>query len=417
MKNGKPEILCGVCGGIAVYKAVEVVSALHKKGWTVHVVMSQAAQEFVRPLTFQAVLGRPVITEMFPANTAATPEEIYPHLYPSTEVDAFLLLPATAGMIARIVHGFADDLVAASVLGLPESARKFFCPAMNTNMWGKPVVAENVMQLEQAGWQRIGPDVGVLACGTVGMGRMVEPAQIVAEVESGMNKRASLEGLPVLILSGPTREPFDSVRFFSNWSSGRMGKALAEEAVRRGADVHFVTGPVGTEGLPHGVKKIYRVGTAQEMLGVAQSMFSDMAIAVFAAAVADYRPAKALDTKMPKNGAPLRVDLVPNPDIAATLAQSKKPGQITIGFALQDPDGESLALEKMARKKFDGIVLNEMAAMGGDDGQYAFARVGSQEFADWGLLSKKNCAERIWDEAWRLRAEGSGESGDAVQED
>lgn len=412
-------ILLGICGGVAAYKAVEVASRLRKDGHDVHVAMSPAAQKFVAPLTFAAVSGNPVLTEQFPDSSRHSGESLYPHLYPATRADFFVLLPATADMIAKIAHGLGDDVVSTSVLSLPASCCRVLCPAMNVEMWRQPVVRENVKILESRGWRRIGPDSGELACGMTGEGRMAEPAEIVGRLfavpaSTGLPIPAEagttdLAGKNVLIISGPTHEHFDPVRYIGNPSSGKMGKALADEAAAAGATVTFVSGPVSESNLPSGANvEIHRVTSADEMLATAQTFYPQADLVIYAAAVADYKPAEFHAEKLPKKGGDLVLKLVATPDVAATLNRKKSAGQVCIGFALQTNDGPARAREKLKKKNLDGIVLNSLEALGGEHGTYSFLSAQSKNgFAEWGQISKRDCARKIISEAAKkIRASG-----------
>ena len=397
--NAPRVALVGVCGGVAAYKAVEVVSRLRRAGWEVHVAVSQGGARFVTPLTFAAVSGRRVLDRIFVEAHETSGDDLFPHLYPSTRADLFLLLPATADMMARIAHGLGDDVVAACALSLPASCRRVFCPAMNVEMWNQPVVQENVRLLERRGWQRIGPARGALACGMEGEGRMSEPADILAALDAAAAPSPDLRGRRVLVISGPTREHLDPVRFIGNPSSGRMGQALAEAALAAGARVDFVTGPVPEANLPRGVEAV-RVTSAEEMLAAARQRHADADLVIYAAAVADYRPVQRSPDKLPKSGGRVSLELEPTPDVAATLNAGRRAGQVTIGFALQTGDGVRLAREKLQRKALDGIVLNALDALGGDRGTYTWIAAGAPEAAvEWGEMDKRECAGRILREA------------------
>ncbi len=393
-------ILVGICGGIAAYKAVEVVSKLRQQGHDVHVVMSRAARQFVTPLTFAGVSGNRVITDLFPDGDRARGEDAYPHLYPATRADLFLLLPATADMMARIAQGAGPEIVSTSVLSLPPACRRIFCPAMNVEMWEQDSVQQNVRTLESLGWERIGPDSGALACGMEGPGRMSEPTEILRVVSAALASAHSLDGKNILILSGPTREHFDPVRYIGNSSSGKMGKALAEEAMARGAQVTFVSGPVDNAQWPHGPRlKVHPVTSADEMLAQADASFNDADLVIFAAAVADYMPDRSSNDKLPKSRQALNISLKPTPDIAATLGR-KKNGKITIGFALQTDDQPEAAQAKRKAKQLDAIVMNQADAMGADSARYSF--ISEAAITPWGELTKRDCARHILDEATEL---------------
>jgi len=396
-----PLVLVGISGGIAAYKSVDIVSRLKKSGCQVHVLMTEAATRFVAPLTFEAISGHRVSSAVFPAGSVENPEQVYPHLYPATSADLFLVAPATADVIARLAYGIGSDAVTTSALSLPAKCRRFFAPAMNVEMWRQPIVQENVARLINQGWICIGPNAGELACGMVGEGRMTEPVDVVEAMlhhhAFTLSNRSKLKGKKVLILSGPTCEHIDPIRFISNASSGKMGKALAEEASAQGASVTFVTGPVSEANLPGGSGiRIERIVSADHLLRSGQNHFPESDVIVYAAAVADYRPASFNKEKMPKEKGEVLLKLESTPDVAATLNQSKRAGQIAIGFALQTHDGEKKALEKMRAKKFDGIVLNAPDALGGDDGVYTFFDAGKECADAWGKLTKKACARKIF---------------------
>ena len=412
MVKQPPIVLFGICGGIAAYKAAEVVSRLTQAGCETHVAMSAAACQFVTPTTFASLSHRRVLTTMFPPPDQNDGEYLFAHLYPATRADLFVLLPATADMIAKIAVGLADDVVCAAVLALAPGCRRYFCPAMNSVMWSQPVVQANVRRLELAGWIRVGPATGALACGTQGEGRMAEPAEIAAALDAALAESASLAGRRVLILSGPTREHLDPVRFLGNASSGRMGRALADAAAGRGAEVEFVTGPVDEVRLPVPTARVsvYRVVDAESMLRCAQGLAPRADLILYAAAVADYRPAKRSAGKGAKSQQPPALALEPTPDIAATLGAAKRPGQVSIGFALETGEGEAKGRAKLAAKHLDGIVLNGAASMGADAADFRFlaADAPGGAWTPWGRLEKTVCAERILDEAARLLSTRSG---------
>lgn len=399
-------ILVGVCGGISAYKTAEVVSALARAGREVHVAMTDAAREFVGPATFAALTRRRVIACMFPDATGSSGDDPFPHLYPASRADIFVLCPATANAMARIAAGMADDVVAASVLALPEGCLRLFAPAMNSNMWANAAVQANVRRLEAAGWVRIGPGTGALACGVSGDGRMAEPAEILARIDAAIDPAGPLAGRRVLILSGPTREPIDPVRFLSNASTGRMGRALALEAAARGARVDFVTGPVAEANLPvHSGVKIVPVVTARDMLAAASPLARRADLVVLAAAVADLAPTRPRHAKGSKASIGHTLALTPTPDIAATLAASRRPGQILVGFALESGDGRARAARKLAAKRLDAIVLNGPESPGAEAAGFAWLERGRRpRWISWGRLNKTDCARRILDAAHRLAA-------------
>lgn len=395
-------VLVGVTGGIAAYKAAEVVRALVRAGAEVSVAMTPAAARFVAPLTFAALTGRRVRLDLLPDGTVTDGPDLYPHLEPATRADVFLVCPATADAIAKLAAGFADDAVAASALALPDHCSKWFAPAMHPAMWANPAVRANVERLEAAGWGRIGPESGAMACGAEGEGRMSEPNRIVAEVLAG---RHDLAGRRFVVLSGPTREPVDAVRFLSNASSGRMGREIALEAARRGARVTLISGPVDPAILPrHPAIEIRSVMTAREMLAAARAAQPSDVI-VFAAAVADAAPARPARRKLSRERLGSVIRLVPTPDIAASLPP--RPGQCRIGFALESGDGRARAARKLAAKQFDLIVLNGPDSIGADAARFACAEAGPKlRWMDWGRIDKRECARRILD--WAARRLGGG---------
>jgi phosphopantothenoylcysteine decarboxylase/phosphopantothenate--cysteine ligase len=401
----QPTILVGVGGGIAAYKTVDVVSKLRQAGASLHVAMTESAVEFVTPLTFAAVSDNKVLTQMFQEEPVEERQDIYPHLYPATEADYFILAPATANLLSRIASGRGDDLVTTCVLSLPSGCRKYFCPAMNVEMWDNEAVQTSTIALEEMGWTRLGPDAGMLACGAEGSGRMAQPEEIVDTILRALHIGQQLENKRVLILSGPTREHFDPVRFIGNASSGRMGKALADEAAAVGATVDFITGPVGDSQIPRAPRiLVHSVQGAEEMLAQAADLFNQADVVIYAAAVADYTPAERSAVKKAKSADGITLELRPTPDIAATLNVNKRSDQVCIGFALQTHNGEDEAREKMRIKQFDGIILNHMDALGSNTGSYDFLpRTGfTGEFSHWGKLSKRACARRIFEEATQL---------------
>ena len=307
--------------------------------------------------------------------------------------------------MARVASGRGDDLVSTCILSLPLGCRKYFCPAMNVEMWENEAVQASTLALEEMGWTRLGPDSGMLACGAEGYGRMTEAPEIVDTVLRAMHIGQQLENKRVLILSGPTREHIDPVRFIGNASSGRMGKALADEAAAVGATVDFITGPVGESQIPRAPRTVvHPVQGAEEMLAQAGELFNQADVIIYAAAVADYTPVERSAEKKAKSDTGMTLELRPTPDIAATLNVNKRDDQACIGFALQTHNGKDEAREKMRAKKFDGIILNHMDALGSQTGTYDYLGNASSddEFLHWGKLSKRACARRIFEEATQL---------------
>ncbi len=396
MSQNPSVILLGIGGGVAAYKAVEVASLLAKEKVSLFVAMTEAAQKFVTPRSFEAVTRGRVLTELF-AKNPATKEETYPHLYPATQAGVFVALPATADLIAKLASGLGGDVVCASALSLPATCKKIFCPAMNVEMWHQSVVQENVRKLEERGWERVGPTDGELACGMTGMGRMAEPATIADAVKQALSESSVLFEKRVLILSGPTHEYWDPVRFLGNRSSGKMGKALAEEALKMGASVDFVTGPVSEDQLPRGLNlNVHKITSAEEMLAAAKPLSGKADVMVFAAAVADYAPLEKKNQKISRTKGGQTLLLKATQDIAETLCRHKKKSQIAVGFALETEGGVARAREKLKNKKLDAIVLNGVSSFGSANGSFQFLKAGKKDADDWGTLSKQECAKRIF---------------------
>lgn len=347
-------ILLGVTGGIAAYKSAELVRQLQKSGADVRVVMTKAAQEFITPLTLQALSGNPVHTDLLdPAAEAAMG-----HIELARWADLVLIAPASADFIARLAHGRADDLL--TTLCLATAARIALAPAMNQGMWRDAATQDNIAQLRQRDMLIWGPAEGEQACGDIGPGRMLEPAALAELTDKAFATRL-LEGKRVLITAGPTREALDPVRYISNHSSGKMGFALAQAAVDAGARVTLIAGPV-TLATPAHVTRV-DVDSAQQMFDVVQTRVRDCDIFIAAAAVADYRPDQVVDTKIKKQNDTMTLTLVRNPDIVTSVAQLK-PKPFTIGFAAETQHVKEYARDKLERKNLDMIVANDVAAPG-----------------------------------------------------
>lgn len=384
-------ILVGICGGVAAYKAVDVVAGLAGQGHHVRVIMTEAARHFMDPAAFEAASGAPVLTSLWQEGEG---EAKFPHLYPSTRADLCVILPATANTLAKIAHGLGDDLLSTACLSLPASCEKVFCPAMNVEMWRNTAVQANVRVLASRGWLRLGPEDGPLACGMSGPGRLREPADILNDLAPLLSDNKPLAGKTVLILSGPTHEYLDPVRYIGNASSGLMGKALAEAARRRGAAVRFVTGPVPEAHLPDGVD-ILKTVSANDMLAAARERLPESDTVIFAAAVADYRPSEYSTEKPGKSDMRPEIALSANPDIAATLCQERTRPCFAIGFALQSHNGEPLARQKLKAKHLDAIILNAPDSMGAANGDFSCLTRTSDVFDCWGRIPKQAAAEKI----------------------
>lgn len=367
MAAGEPLIGLGVTGGIGAYKAVEVARLLQKRGYRVQAILTRHARKFIGPLTFEAITGRPVITTQWAAGMNADIE----HIALATDMRALVVAPATANVIGKFAHGIADDFL--SALYLATRAPLLVAPAMNTVMWEHPAVRENLATLAARGARVVEPGEGYLACGWVGKGRLAEPEEIVDAVDLVVRQAATdgpLAGRHLLITAGPTREDIDPVRYLGNRSSGRMGFAIAQEAMRRGATVHLVAGPTHVE--PPPVTTLTRVRSAAEMHAAVMAGAAQAAVVIMAAAVADYTPAGgAHGDKIEKNG-PLTLTLERTADILADLGRRRDGASmpVLVGFAAETGPPEARAADKRTRKQVDLIVANDVSAEGtGFDGE------------------------------------------------
>ena len=344
-------VLVGVTGCIAAYKACEIVRGLQKAGHDVKVVMTEHGSEFVGPTTFRALTGHEVAVGLFDA-----PGDPIHHISLAKEADVFLIAPATANVIAKIANGVADDLLTTTALAT--KAPIIVAPAMNSAMWADDTTQENIAALEGRGVTVVGPADGYLACGDEGQGRLEDIEVIVEATLEALSRKTDLEGLKVLITAGPTQEPIDPVRYISNGSSGISGYALAAEAASRKADVTLVSGPVALK-QPEGVDTIH-VRSALEMLEACKKPFENADIAIFVAAVSDWRPEHKADTKIKHDGADLELRLVPNPDIAATLAANKGSTKVVV-YAAETQNPIEAAKRKRISKNADFVVANDVS--------------------------------------------------------
>ena len=354
MLQGKCVIL-GVTGGIAAYKAAELLRLLVKSGAETHVVMTRSAQEFVTPLTFQTLSGHPVHTELF----SLIQEQEIGHISLADRADLILVAPATANLIGKVANGVADDLLTTTIMAT--RAKVLFAPAMNSNMWENPIYQENHAKLESLGYSFIDPAYGELACGWQGKGKLPDPQVIFNSAQTLLGNN-DLEGKTVLVTAGPTREEIDPVRFLSNYSSGKMGYAIACAARNRGASVVLVSGPVNLPE-PKGVETL-QVVSAREMHEAVMARAEQADLIIKAAAVADFRPVARGDQKVKKGSAETTtLDLQRNPDILAELGQQKG-SRVLIGFAAETEDLLKHAREKLANKNLDMIVANDVTQEG-----------------------------------------------------
>lgn len=350
-------IVLGVTGGIAAYKSVTLLRLLTKAGAEVQVVMTPSAKQFVTPVTFSSLSQKPVVSEFFTANTG----EWHSHVDLGLWADAMVIAPATASTIGKMANGVADNMLVTTYLSAKSPV--FVAPAMDLDMMAHPSTQRNIELLKSYGNHIIEPASGELASGLTGRGRMEEPENIVAALERFFSRTQDLAGKHVMITAGPTHEPIDPVRFIGNSSSGKMGRALAAEALRRGARVTVISGPVAIS-YPAGAD-VVNVTTALEMRDEAVSRFPDTDIAVMCAAVADYRPASCADHKIKRSDVDeMTLTLVRNPDIAATLGAMKRPGQRLVGFALETDHAEDNGRGKLASKNLDMIVVNSLEDAG-----------------------------------------------------
>lgn len=393
MLKGK-HIIVGITGGIAAYKTAILVRLLVKAGAEVQVVMTPNAREFITPVTLSTLSGKPVISEFFTANTG----EWHSHVDLGLWADVMVIAPATASTIGKMANGVADNMLVTTYLSA--KAPVFVAPAMDLDMMRHPSTRRNLDLLRSYGNHIIEPAEGELASHLCGKGRMEEPENIVKVLDAFFESSQDLAGKKMLVTAGPTYERIDPVRFIGNYSSGKMGYAIADEAASRGADVTIVSGPVSVVPSHPGVR-VVRVESAFEILAECEKLFGDTDIAVMAAAVADYRPAdpKTSKIKREKDNVDSLV-LTMNPDIAATLGRSKRPGQITVGFALETDDEHNNADRKLKAKNFDMIVMNSLKDSGAGfqtDTNKISIHYADGRRLDYGLKPKTEVASDIID--------------------
>ena len=406
-------ITLGVTGGVAAYKAAELVRRLQQDAFTIQVVMTRGAREFITPLTFAALTGQRVITDLF-AETGgeANLESAIEHIAAAQRTDLLLVAPATADVLAKFARGIADDFL--TTLYLASTAPVVMAPAMNVNMWNHAATQENVETLRARGVKIVDPDEGYLACGMTGAGRLAGQEAIVAAVHQALHVERDLAGENVLVTSGPTRENVDPVRYLTNRSSGKMGYAIAAAAARRGANVILVSGPTSLE-VPAGVERI-DVQSAEEMYRAVLDQVATCSIAIFAAAVADYRPAEPNGQKIKRNSEPLTLSLEPTPDILASVARDKG-DRFLVGFAAETEHVAVNARKKLAAKNVDLIVANDVSAEGaGFDHDTNIVTLFSRDGRDLALprMTKPEVAQRILDEIVRLRSTSRSAQRSAV---
>jgi phosphopantothenoylcysteine decarboxylase/phosphopantothenate--cysteine ligase len=398
------KIALGVSGGIAGYKAAEIVRLLQDRGIRVQVVMTAAAQEFVRPLTFAALSGEKVITGMFGSSDAeANVESAIEHIAVAQSIDALLVAPATADVLARFAQGIANDFL--STLYLATTAPVVVAPAMNVNMWNHAATQANLAILRQRGVRIVEPGDGYLACGMTGSGRLAENETIVAAVMEALSASQDLAGETVLVTAGPTREKIDPVRYLTNRSSGRMGYAIAEAALRRGARVLLVSGPTAIDA--PGAAELTQVETAEEMLAAVLKLLPEATVVIKTAAVADFRPKAAAGQKIKRKG-DMKLELEPTADILAEVAR-RKTSQVVLGFAAETENVLENARKKLASKSLDAIVVNDVSrdGIGFDSDRNAVTIISQSEVTEVPETSKWEVAHRVLDQVVKLRKRSS----------
>jgi phosphopantothenoylcysteine decarboxylase/phosphopantothenate--cysteine ligase len=404
------KVTVGVSGGIAAYKAAELVRALQRQALDVHVVMTAAAQQFIAPLTFASLTGHKVITGLWPSSSGeagsgeAELDSSIEHIGEAQSTEALVVAPATAHVLARFAHGLADDFL--TTLYLATRAPVIVAPAMNVNMWEHPATRANMEMLESRGVRILPPESGALACGMTGSGRLAEPEVIVEAVLGQLHRRNDLAGEVILVTAAGTREAIDPVRFLGNRSSGKMGYAVAEEAQRRGARVVLVSGPSSLR--PPANCELVSVVSADEMRRAVLSRLDQTTIVVKAAAVADYRPRVLAEQKMKRTG-PITIEFEPTEDILREVVLSKRPGTLVIGFAAETENLLEHGRSKLLRKGADAIVLNDVSrpGLGFDSDRNAATFLTPKTAIELPEMTKHELASRILDEVIALRRPAS----------
>jgi phosphopantothenoylcysteine decarboxylase/phosphopantothenate--cysteine ligase len=395
------KVTVGVSGGVAAYKAAELVRALQRQALDVHVVMTEAAQQFVQPLTFASLTGHKVITSLWAGDSdESNLNSAIEHIDAAQTTDALIVAPATANILAKFAQGIADDFL--TTMYLATNAPVIVAPAMNVNMWNHPATQANLALLEERGVRIVSPDSGYLACGMIGSGRLAENDAIVQAVLGILTHRNDLAGETVLITAGGTREAIDPVRFLGNRSSGKMGYALAEAAAKRGAKVILVSAPTALR--PPANTEVVSVVTTEEMRAAVLSRLDEATIVIKAAAVADYRPVIQAEQKLKRTG-PLTIELQPTEDILAEVVQRRRDGMLVIGFAAETENAIVHGRDKLLRKGADAIVLNDVSreGVGFDSDRNAVTFLTRQTAIDLPEMSKRELADRILEEVIMLR--------------
>jgi phosphopantothenoylcysteine decarboxylase / phosphopantothenate---cysteine ligase len=397
-------IVLGVSGGVAAFKAASLASSLSKKGANVHVIMTESAQKFITPLTFQSLTKHPVVTDIF---TEPDPSELA-HIALADKADLIVIAPTTANVIGKVANGIADDMLTTTIMA--SKSPVLFALAMNVNMYNNEIVQDNIAYLQKKGYLFAEPAEGYLACGWTGKGRLMEPEDIVAWIESYFaeqerqaQRKQDLAGMRLLVTAGANVEPLDPVRYMTNRSTGKMGYAIAEAAAKRGAIVTLVTGPSNVQ--PPTGAEVVRIETAVEMHDAVLSRLEEQDVVIGAAAVADYRPKVRHEQKVKKQEGPMLVEFVRNPDILLEVGKSKRADQVLVGFAAETENVVANARGKLKRKHADLFVANDVsrtdAGFGVDTNQVTLVdHAGEEELP---LLSKRDVADRILDRVITLR--------------
>jgi phosphopantothenoylcysteine decarboxylase/phosphopantothenate--cysteine ligase len=395
------KVTVGVSGGIAAYKAADLVRALQQQALDVHVAMTASAQQFISPLTFASLTGHRVITGLWDSDgQVPNANSAIEHIAEAQSAEALVIAPATADILARLAHGMADDFLTTMALATP--APLILAPAMNVQMWNHPATQANVATLTQRGARIVAPESGYLACGMTGDGRLAKTEAIVAAVLNALHRRHDLTSETVLVTAGGTRESLDPVRYLGNRSSGKMGYAIADAALCRGARVILISAPTHLQP-PHGCELV-SVTTAEEMRQAVLDRLSEASIVIKAAAVADYRPVQRAEQKIKRTG-PLTIELEPTEDILAEVVLARKPGTLVIGFAAETERPLEHARGKLERKGADAIVLNNVGRpdIGFDSDRNAVTFLTPTASHELPEMHKRALADCILDEVMALR--------------
>jgi len=394
--DDKKNIVVGITGGIAAYKTIEVISRLKKLGYEVNVILTKNACEFVTPLTLETISSNPVITDMFKRET---PWEVE-HISLAQKADLFLIAPATANVIGKIANGIADDMLTTTIMA--HTGKKLIAPAMNTDMYNNQIVNDNLTKLKNLGYETIGPESGILACGDIGWGRMSEPEKIATECDRVLSFKDDLQGKKIVVTAGPTVEHIDPVRYITNPSTGKMGYEIAKAAKERGAEVILVSGKVNLP-KPTGVE-VVKIDTTKNMLDTVLMHYDNADAVIKAAAPCDYKPNKFAKEKIKKTNDDMVLELTRTKDIAKTLGEKKRNQKLII-FAAETNDLENNAREKCKRKNADMVVANDVTKKGagfGSDTNIVSFILSSGEIIRHDIMTKREVANKILDQLLKM---------------